>query len=80
MLQWTIRSQTPKPVKTKGNVGNSVSNLSFEGGVMGNLGSPWRRFRDYMVLGLRDLVNLVEGLRYSPVPGEYPINRVKARV
>src|SRR5689334_5950416 len=26
----------------------------------------WRRFRDYMVVGLRDLAHLCEGIRYSP--------------
>jgi hypothetical protein len=30
----------------------------------------WRRFRDYMEMGLRGLVNLNEGLRYSPAPWE----------
>ena len=40
----------------------------------------WRRFNDYMVLGLRGLVNLDESLRYSLVPGEYPTNTPKGGV
>jgi len=39
-----------------------------------------RRFNDYMVLGLRGLINLDESLRYSLVPGEYPINTPKGGV
>ncbi len=31
-------------------------------------------------MGLRVLIKLNNGLRYSLVPGEYPINRAKARV
>lgn len=40
----------------------------------------WRRFNDYMVLGLRGLINLDESLRYSLVPGEYPTNTPKGGV
>jgi hypothetical protein len=40
----------------------------------------WRRFNDYMVLGLRGLVSLEESLRYSLVPGEYPVNTPKGGV
>jgi len=40
----------------------------------------WRRFNDYMVLGLRSLINFDDSLRDSLVPGEYPVNTPKGGV